>query len=494
YLALAHAIHVWRYAGPGDDVLYLLQSRLLGEPGFVRRLDPALARFFAVRQTAVVDGRLFTQYPPGWPAALALLHALGAGWWSGVLLGAIAIWLTYALGVRLRSPFAGSVAAALLAASFWLVQASAMYGAHPLATVFVVAAALLLLRGETARGAARAAAWAGAGFLLGGAIATRPLTGASVGLSLVAWVALRRTLHRGELLRMVAALAAGAVGPVLGLLAYDAIVYGSPWTVGYHAVNGSLHDLGFGLRGYVSYDSRGCPVIAASPFTLGSATAHLAARAWDVAALALPAFLLAPLSLLAATPGTRRRWVVVVAPFLVLPVAHFFYFFSETRFYTELLPFLFVGVAVLLEELWRRDASAGRAMLTLGLTGTVAYSALWLAVGVLTFRGRMAAFEAVERARREHGRVALFVADTSTATRGAFYALYVLNVDRFPGDVVVARDLGPANRMLTRTLPGHTPLRLVRDSSGAPSVVPLDRGVPDAAPLPTCGTPVQPAH
>ncbi|MFL5574927.1 MAG: glycosyltransferase family 39 protein, partial [Gemmatimonadaceae bacterium] len=214
YLALAHAIHVWRYAGPGDDVLYLLQSRLLGEPGFVRRLDPALARFFAVRQTAVVDGRLFTQYPPGWPAVLALLYVLGARWWSGVLLGAIAVWLTYALGRRLRSPFVGAVAAALLAASFWLVQASAMYGAHALTTVCIVAGALLLLRGETAHGAARGAAWAGAGFLLGGALATRPLTGASVGLSLVAWVALRRTLHRGELLRMVAALAAGAVGPV----------------------------------------------------------------------------------------------------------------------------------------------------------------------------------------------------------------------------------------------------------------------------------------
>lgn len=506
WFVAAHAVYIGPYAGPADEVLYLLQSRMLGDPGFARRIDPDLAPFFTVRQMSVVNGRVFTQYPPGWPAALALFDVVGLRWWSGAILGTAAVGLTYLLGRRVRSPFVGACAAALLAASYWFVQRAATYGAHTFTTVLVLGAALLLRRGESATGTRqRVLSWMAAGLLLGGALAVRPLSGASLGVSLFGWTAIRRRMRVREMAALAGALALGALPPTLALLAFNAALTGSPWVFGYTAVNGPLVAMGFGLRGYASYDPRGCPTVVASEFTPRVALAQLAARTWELASLALPAFVLPPLVLAAGRGAWRdRRRLAVVGAFLVLPLVHVFYFHSEFRFYLELLPFLFVAVGLLLERLWRRDRAAGRAALTLGLAGAVTYSGLWLAIAAATFDGRMATFDAVRAAQRQHGRVAVFVADSTTELRGAFYSLYWFNIERFPSDAVVARDLGAANDVLLRRLPGYVPLRLVWPADGTPRLVPLTpqggegslRGDERSSPsmLPPCGKDVRQPH
>lgn len=264
-----------------------------------------------------------------------------------------------------------------------------------------------------------------------------------------------------------------SASPCVTLLHYNATTYGSPWVLGYQAVNGHLHNLGFGLRGFRTYSASGEPIVHASPFTLHTAFAHLAERSWDIAANVMPGFLLVPLIFLGAIHRYPFRWATVGA-FLILPALYFFYFYSEARFYVGLLPLVFVGTAMIIEHVYREHRAIGRWLIALALGGNLLLSVLWLTIGAVTYRSRNATFDQVARAGREHGRVVVFVADSSTETRGLFYELYWFNVDRFPGPVVVARDLGERNAELLRRLPGYVPFRIERHGDGSTQLRPAD--------------------
>jgi hypothetical protein len=73
-----------RYAIVVDEVLYLLQGKLLLEPGYTRAIESSLAPFFVTSQSYVLNGRLNGQYPPGWPLFLALFDELGLRWFAPV--------------------------------------------------------------------------------------------------------------------------------------------------------------------------------------------------------------------------------------------------------------------------------------------------------------------------------------------------------------------------------------------------------------------------
>ena len=69
--ALRHRLIVAEFAVLQDEVLYLLQSAWLANPGFGWQLDPQLLSFLRPEYTSFRDNILTTQYPPGWPALLA---------------------------------------------------------------------------------------------------------------------------------------------------------------------------------------------------------------------------------------------------------------------------------------------------------------------------------------------------------------------------------------------------------------------------------------
>jgi hypothetical protein len=65
-------------------------------------------------------GEIVPQYPPGFPMAMAVFQAVGgerAAYYVVPLTGALAVWLTYQLGVALGGSLAGAIAAATLFAS-----------------------------------------------------------------------------------------------------------------------------------------------------------------------------------------------------------------------------------------------------------------------------------------------------------------------------------------------------------------------------------------
>ena len=128
---------------------------------------------------------------------------------------------------------------------------------------------------------------------------------------------------------------------------------GSPFAFGYAAAHGSLHDLGFGQRGFVAPDLLGRPMNELVDFTVGRAFSNLFIVMSNLAPIVLPAFLFIPILVIGRQHGFAVRWATVCA-FLVLPAVHFFYFYFHTRFYLELFPFLFVGLAGILAHVRRR--------------------------------------------------------------------------------------------------------------------------------------------
>ena len=491
-LALAHRLLLGDGVLVHDEALYRLQARWLGSPGYAWRFDRELEPFFRLILTDVRDGRMVSQYPPGWGVLLAGFVALGIEWWSGAVLGAAAVVLTYLLGRRLHSHRAGLIAGALLATQHWFIEWSAGYFSHGATTMLAAAGGWLLLEGEARRGRARAIAWVSAGLALGGLLTIRPLTAVTLGVSLVLWLALRRRLAARDWGAMVGLLALGGLGPALWLLHYNQVTTGSPLVFGYHLVNGDLHALGFGTRGYRGVDPTGAYVTLPYEYTVMKGVRRLVERAWDAAHGLVPLALLVPIVLAGVASRYRVRWATVAA-FLLTPGAYFFYFNSEIRFFTELLPFLYAGIAVILCAVWARSAGAARALVTGLLAASVLFAATWqadrdgdpwtLGSWYIRFRASLADFDAVAAARERHGKVVVFVREP-TAWNPTLGRLFVLNAEGLAGDVVVARDLGPRNGLLMRRLPGHTPLLLTWDGD--------ERHAATLEPLPRVGANVVP--
>jgi len=311
--------------------------------------------------------------------------------------------------------------------------------------------------------------WALAGLLMGFAVAARPLTGITLGASLWLWVLLR---HRPRVSSAALATAAACVGgaiPVGLLMYYNLETTGAFARFGYDVAEHGLHALGFGRRGFVEYTTAGAPIERTAAF--GPAQAVQNVRENILAGLFdfWPTALVFPLMYLASRAGVTWRWRPLAA-FVVLPLAHFFYFyhFSAERFYFELLPFAMVGTAFLVDGLIRRRPAAGVALAAV-LVATMLVDTGIMAVGRRReSQGWALSANVVERLRADHPKLLVFVhselpqqaADPGTEPihwwgEPAMQPLYWYNVYRFPSDVVVARDLGPRDSVLSRQFPGR---------------------------------------
>jgi len=478
-----------RYAVVVDEVLYLLQGKLLLEPGYTRAIDSSVTPFFVTRQSYVLDGRLNGQYPPGWPLFLALFEELGLRWFTPICVGLLAVTFVYLLGKQLRSPDVGLLAATLLSTSYWFLFSASTYYSHTLSMALGLAAAWHLVRAEGKPSHSRFLWWTVAGIELGTAMVTRPLTGMALTFSLWIWIVLRGTVHGQDIVKMTFAAGLGSVAPLLFLLHYNHMATGSPLLFGYHVANGALHDLGFGQRGMIVYGAGGDPKALVETFTPGLAALHLSSTLRSVSVEFVPAFIIVPLLILALRYKVSIHWRSATA-FLILPVLHFFYYFSGPRFYVELLPFLLLATAMIVSDIKTKDRRVGQLIVCFLLAGNVFFSGHWLRQDYVVFRERFKPYlDVIVDLHRQKGNVLVFVKDVPDRVSGIprghevlFETLSWFNVDRFPGSVIVARDLGAQNAELTKRWPDHYPVRVSNEGivrkPQRPSVAPLERENP----------------
>ena len=243
--AAADGVAFGGYAAAGSDQAgYVSQAHLfasgqltIDEP-LIRQVDWAGApHWFSplAYRPGLTPGELVPTYPPGLPLVMALaLRTLGsyAEFLVSPLLGALAVWCTFALGRRLHSATAGLCAAALLATSpIFLFQIPQAMSDVPVTAWWTLA----LLLG------ARRATFSSflSGVATGLAVLTRPnLTPLSIAVG-VTMLSPRPGQRQAEAPpgRLVLAYVAGGVPAAIGLALLQNRLYGSPLRSGYGAIS-----------------------------------------------------------------------------------------------------------------------------------------------------------------------------------------------------------------------------------------------------------------
>jgi 4-amino-4-deoxy-L-arabinose transferase-like glycosyltransferase len=467
FLAVWLATAARTHADNIDEVLYLFQAHRFAIGNATWALEPALQRFVKLPLMVVTPEGVYTQYPPGYPAILALFVRFGAPSLCGAVLGTLAVLTTQRLGARVANASAGLLAAALLATNAIFLRWSAVYMSHVAALTALCTAAWLLL--DATERADRRRDWESVlgGMLLGIAFAVRPVTALAVGLSI--WLSLLvRRLGWPRLRRVTAMLCVGAALPFAALLAYNAATNGDPLRLGYQAAQDHYNDVGFGPRGFVLYDRDVRPVLAATEFTLRDAVRNeLAFAAWPFARDLFPVWWLLPLMAIAFAYRMRVRWPVVAA-FTVLPIINFFFYWNGERLYVELLPFALVGAALVVHRVQQVDPRAARALVILLVGANVVTSAARIAGDSWQREQRPADVELLARALRDSSEarpgVLVFVRNPPLS-EPLLIGLTQFNFGRFPGPVVVARDLGAENAQLACRLPGYRTLLAETDTT-----------------------------
>lgn len=312
-----------------DEMAQLLHARAFAAGRLALPL-PEPPEFFLVAHTGLTDAGWVSQYPPGQTVLLALGLWLHAEWLVNPLLGGVSVALVFLFGRGLYDSRTAVAAAFLYAASAWALFMSATYMNHVGATAYALAAWALV--------------WAGphpgrwrlllAGFFLAACAATRPLDAIAAAFPLGVWLVGARRLPAAGWMALGTLPIAVSWGYV------NAQLYGSPFTLGYIALYGPEHGLGFHVD---PWGLPFTPLTALSNMVAAVRRLHIYAYEWPIPALL-------PLALWAAIGRPRMRGDLALGVgLLAIPCLYFFYwhsgFYPGPRLYFLAAPLIAVGTA-----------------------------------------------------------------------------------------------------------------------------------------------------
>jgi hypothetical protein len=189
---------------------------------------------------------------------------------------------------------------------------------------------------------------------------------------------------------------------------------------------------------------------------------------WPLMRDVMPVFTIVPVIAIAYAYRLRMS-AATIAAFCTLPLAYLLYFDNGERFYFELFPFFALGVALIVARVWESDATAA----------TARERVRHPTDGAIVMRQLLAA-------QRTRGPMLVFVRNPPFA-EPLFIALSPLNFGRFPGRIVVARDLGRENVNLICRMPGRAVM--IAESATrvhGPRLLPVQ---PDTAAVRICRAP-----
>jgi hypothetical protein len=360
-----------------DEVAQLFQARIFATGHIAGALDSA-PELFSALHLVERDGLVFSQFPPGGPAVLALGVLLGAAWVAVPLCGALAVWCfsAFTRGVEPDRPGVSLLASLLFAFAPYMVFMSGSQMNH-VPTLLGVCAAFFALERASAPGASpqrRSLHALACGLALGFAATVRPVDAVAFAVPIALWLVWRAARDRREVAPLIAS-GIGVAIPVAWMLWFNARTTGAPLLFGYEALWGKGHELGF----------------HAAPWGV----AHTPARGLELVSLyflrmqtylfetPVPS-LVAAIGALLLVPALRRLDGVLLAGSAMLVALYFAYwhdgFYLGPRFYVCLLPALALWSARLLPEFrarWGRGASYRIATST-------ALVSLALAIGIMT--------------------------------------------------------------------------------------------------------------
>lgn len=234
-----------------DELVQVLQARVYAS-GHIALPVSSNSEFVSVLHVVDTGSLVYSQFPPGWPAMLALGSLFGAEWIVGPVCGAIAVFVFSKIArevLRTESSVLAPIATMLFGlAPFSAFQFSSHMSHGPvlmwLLIVTLAVARALTRRHESGR-QQFATRWVFVAGLAGGcAFAVRPLDAVAFGAVATAWFAFAAWKRQVS----GAAIIAGAMGlvvPVSAVMWVNAHTTGSPVRFGYEVLWGASHGLGF---------------------------------------------------------------------------------------------------------------------------------------------------------------------------------------------------------------------------------------------------------
>lgn len=228
-----------------DEVVQLLQARIYAA-GHLWLPVATHREFFSILHVVDTGDKLYSQFPPGGPAMLALGELVRAPWLVGPASGAVSVAL-FARLLKLTDPDASRafyVGATLL---FAVAPFGAfMFGSHMnhATTLMWLLVATLALANVAASDGPRAG-WAFVnGLGLGVAATIRPLDAFAFALPAAAWLLLLAWRDRRRWADVFAS-GAGVAIPFCAMMYVNSQTTGSPLLFGYEVLWGKAHGLGF---------------------------------------------------------------------------------------------------------------------------------------------------------------------------------------------------------------------------------------------------------
>lgn len=330
-----------------DGVVQLFQARIFAGGGLTAPA-PAAGEFFVVPNMILEGGRWYSQYPPGHSALLALGVLVGAPWVVPVALTLATALLLYRFAARAYDEQTGRLTLLLLvlAPFFWFMGASFMSHVSSLAGVAVFLYGFARWEEE-----GRLGILAGAGAALGVAFLSRPIEVLAIG-AVFAGV-LGADAVRCRRWRPIATCLAAFLAVASLYLWFNAATTGDPLRPGYMELWGSAHGLGFHES---PYGERHTPGAGLSNEILDLSLLSVYLFEWPIPALL-------PLGVALAAGWLAGRWDArLLAAFLAVPLAYFFY--------------------------WHRDTFLGPRFLYVTIAFVVPLTARALVVGARRLRGR----------------------------------------------------------------------------------------------------------
>ncbi len=381
-----------------DEIAYVFQAKLFAAGKL--RAPEELPRAAFTMWFLEDRGSRYGIFPPGWPAVLAIGVKLGLTSWVNPLLHGATVMLLGRAGTRTGGPTVGAASALLYAASPQAVLLAASLMSH---TLVAFAASVVLVFATDL-----SLAWAGfAGLSLGIAAATRPLCGTILGafLALVLVVRLVASTRAGErfatacttFAKRAGVLAASALPPVAGLLAFNHALTGSagrfpqmayfdehlaPADLPFFQYRKGCNDLGLG-------PGHGCDLtVHDAKHTLANALSNLGDNMTAWLLLACGPLLVLGVVAAVARKETRARAALLLSIPLFSILLYALYWHGGTcfgaRFYQSALPAVMIVVALGITELarlarqerWRERVAVGLLAITMAWNA-FAYRRTW---------------------------------------------------------------------------------------------------------------------
>ena len=230
-----------------DEIVQLFQARIFANGALWLPVE-SHREFFSMLHVVDTGGKVYSQFPPGGPAMLALGELFRSAWIVGPICGAVSVAL-FARLVRLTDPDA-SAAFHLGAVLLFAVApfGAFMFGSHMnhATTLMWLLVATLGLANATASdgGRRRMAGALACGLGLGTAASIRPLDALAFAVPAAVWLLTLAWRDRRRWAEVVIA-GAGLMLPVGAMMWVNARSTGSPLLFGYEVLWGKAHGLGF---------------------------------------------------------------------------------------------------------------------------------------------------------------------------------------------------------------------------------------------------------